>query len=107
MVFHGCAAVKADGADDSVDDVIADFNATLAKWYPGLNPQTVFPSWSPLRTALPHLPSLASVTTRRFATESELRTYIKSVDYHMNGDIAVCVGLVVLMWWVRGGCMVG
>lgn len=84
-------AVRGDDADPALDAVIADFNATLARWYPGIDPKTAFPAGSPLASFIPALPSLASVTTQ-FATETDLQEYIKNRDYDMGGYTVVRIG---------------
>jgi hypothetical protein len=59
--------------------VLRDFNATLAEWYPALNPLEVFGNTS-LGHALPSYPGLAP-RTMFFSSDGELRRYIRHADY--------------------------
>jgi hypothetical protein len=84
-------AVAADDADTSVSDTIDAFNATLAQWYPAFDPQAAFPTYPAIANAFPVIPSLASRTVK-FASETALRNYVKSLDYTEEGypEVTAC-----------------
>lgn len=68
---------------------LAELNATLGDWYPGLDPEKVFPDWSPLRASVPFIPPL-SAATEAFVNEDTLDAYVKSDKYATgNGNYAV------------------
>lgn len=71
--------MPADGASADVKNIITDFNATLAKWYPGFDPTVLG-----LPVPLPAMPSLASVT-RAFDSETALNDYVTSTQYSTVG----------------------
>ncbi len=87
LLFLAAPAVAGNAA---LDAIVADFNATLASWYPGFDPAAAFPSNPELSNRFPPLPSLA-YATRVFASEREINDYVKDVDYAMSGNVEVSV----------------
>ncbi len=90
LSFALLLAAPAVAGDAALDAIVADFNATLASWYPGFDPAAAFPSNPELANRFPTLPSLASAT-RVFASEQEIFNFVKDIEYAMSGNVEVSV----------------